>query len=281
MREHVKLFFDLFKLRIGFAIGLTALAGALAVPGQRAAAWQVAILVACVIAASASAGAFNQYVERDLDARMGRTRGRAFVTGRLQARAVLARGDRPHAGARGRGLRGRGEPRGRPLRLPGRVLLRGGLHGPPQAPHLDEHRDRRARRQLRGARRRDERLPGEHRPRRPVARVGALPVDAAALLEPRDRLPRRLPRGRRADAPGRGGRRPGGARGARRHRRPRRLLASCPWPSAWARSTPPRPSPAARSSCAGPPASPQSRRAPPRCGASTPPSPSSRSCSSA
>jgi len=84
MRGHVKLFFDLFKLRIGFAIGLTALAGALAVPGQHAAAWQVAILVACVIAASASAGAFNQYVERDLDARMGRTRGRAFVTGRLK-----------------------------------------------------------------------------------------------------------------------------------------------------------------------------------------------------
>ena len=84
MRERVKLFFDLFKLRIGFAIGLTALAGALAVPGGRAPAWQVALLVACVVAASASAGAFNQYAERDLDARMGRTRGRAFVTGRLR-----------------------------------------------------------------------------------------------------------------------------------------------------------------------------------------------------
>jgi protoheme IX farnesyltransferase len=32
---------------------------------------------------SASAGAFNQYVERDLDMRMARTRGRPFVTGRL------------------------------------------------------------------------------------------------------------------------------------------------------------------------------------------------------
>ncbi len=84
MRDQVRLFFDLFKLRIGFAIGLTALAGALAVPGRQAAgAWQIALLVACVIAASASAGAFNQYVERDLDARMGRTRHRAFVTGRL------------------------------------------------------------------------------------------------------------------------------------------------------------------------------------------------------
>ncbi|MBL0144176.1 MAG: protoheme IX farnesyltransferase [Betaproteobacteria bacterium] len=84
MNSRVKLFFDLFKLRIGFAIGLTALAGALAVPGRQAGAWQVALLVACVIAASAAAGAFNQYVERDLDARMGRTRGRAFVTGQLK-----------------------------------------------------------------------------------------------------------------------------------------------------------------------------------------------------
>jgi protoheme IX farnesyltransferase len=33
---------------------------------------------------AASAGAFNQYVERDLDARMARTRNRPFVTGRLR-----------------------------------------------------------------------------------------------------------------------------------------------------------------------------------------------------
>jgi protoheme IX farnesyltransferase len=83
MRENLRLFFDLFKLRIGFAIGLTALAGALAVPGRGPAAWQVALLVACVIASSAAAGAFNQFMERDVDARMGRTRGRPFVTGRL------------------------------------------------------------------------------------------------------------------------------------------------------------------------------------------------------
>jgi protoheme IX farnesyltransferase len=43
----------------------------------------VALLVACVIASSAAAGAFNQYMERDVDARMGRTRSRPFVTGRL------------------------------------------------------------------------------------------------------------------------------------------------------------------------------------------------------
>ncbi len=81
--SRVRLFLNLFKLRIGVTIGVTALAGALAVPGAGRSAWQVALLVACVVVASAAAGAFNQYWERDLDARMGRTRGRPFVTGRL------------------------------------------------------------------------------------------------------------------------------------------------------------------------------------------------------
>src|SRR3970040_1931750 len=49
-------------------------------PGAGAA----AVLVLAVLAASAAAGAFNQYAERDLDARMGRTRNRPFVTGRLR-----------------------------------------------------------------------------------------------------------------------------------------------------------------------------------------------------
>jgi len=38
-----------------------------------------------VLLSSASAGAFNHYVERDLDARMRRTRTRPFVTGRFRA----------------------------------------------------------------------------------------------------------------------------------------------------------------------------------------------------
>jgi protoheme IX farnesyltransferase len=37
-----------------------------------------------VLFASAAAGAFNQYVERDIDARMARTHGRPFVTGALR-----------------------------------------------------------------------------------------------------------------------------------------------------------------------------------------------------
>jgi protoheme IX farnesyltransferase len=78
----LRLVFDLFKLRIGFAIALTALAGAALAPGAAGAAAVTAMGLA-VLVASAAAGAFNQYVEVDLDRRMARTRGRAFATGRL------------------------------------------------------------------------------------------------------------------------------------------------------------------------------------------------------
>ena len=79
----VSLFFDLFKLRIGLVIGFTALAGLAVAPGSAPASWRVALLIFAVVASSAAAGAFNQYVERDLDVRMARTRRRPFVTGRL------------------------------------------------------------------------------------------------------------------------------------------------------------------------------------------------------
>jgi protoheme IX farnesyltransferase len=41
------------------------------------------LVTLAVVVASAAAGAFNQYVERDIDARMARTRRRPFVTGAL------------------------------------------------------------------------------------------------------------------------------------------------------------------------------------------------------
>jgi protoheme IX farnesyltransferase len=78
----MKLILDLFKLRIGFAIALTALAGAMVAPGEAGAGTIVGVVLA-VLVASAAAGAFNQYVEADLDRRMARTRARAFATGRL------------------------------------------------------------------------------------------------------------------------------------------------------------------------------------------------------
>ncbi|CAK0741022.1 Protoheme IX farnesyltransferase 2 [uncultured Gammaproteobacteria bacterium] len=76
---------SVFKLRIGVAIAFTALAGLAVTPGGSAVPlWKVAVLVLAVLMASASAGAFNQYIERDYDHLMARTRNRPFVTGALR-----------------------------------------------------------------------------------------------------------------------------------------------------------------------------------------------------
>lgn len=76
---------DVFKLRIGVAIMLCAIAGMAMTPGGSLTVWEVTVLALAVLLSSASAGAFNQYAERDLDARMSRTRDRHFVTGVFQA----------------------------------------------------------------------------------------------------------------------------------------------------------------------------------------------------
>jgi protoheme IX farnesyltransferase len=83
MKETVKLLYLVGKLRIGFAIMLSALAGMAVTPGVKPGAWPIAVLALAVLLSSAAAGAFNHVVERDLDARMARTRARPFVTGRL------------------------------------------------------------------------------------------------------------------------------------------------------------------------------------------------------
>ena len=82
-----RLVFDLFKLRIGVAIGATAFAGMAIAPGVVDPLCAVGVVLAVTLA-SAAAGAFNQYVERDIDREMKRTRNRAFVTGRLAAGPV-------------------------------------------------------------------------------------------------------------------------------------------------------------------------------------------------
>ena len=73
----------LFKLRIGVLIMITALVGLAVTPGAALSLLQVAALALAVLVASASAGAFNQYVEHESDRLMARTRRRAFVTGAL------------------------------------------------------------------------------------------------------------------------------------------------------------------------------------------------------
>ncbi|MBK9360853.1 MAG: protoheme IX farnesyltransferase [Rubrivivax sp.] len=76
---------SVFKLRIGVLIMLTALGGMLIAPGPAPAAWQVVLMALAVLVSSASAGAFNQFVEADSDRLMKRTRGRAFASGALHA----------------------------------------------------------------------------------------------------------------------------------------------------------------------------------------------------
>jgi len=76
---------SVFKLRIGGAIALSALAGLAIAPGGPVAGWKIAALALGILLSAASAGAFNQFVERDLDAQMPRTRGRPFVDGRFHA----------------------------------------------------------------------------------------------------------------------------------------------------------------------------------------------------
>jgi len=85
MKETLALVYSVFKLRIGIAIMLTALAGVAVAPGPAPEAWQIVVLALAVLLSSASAGAFNMFMERDIDARMNRTRGRPFVTGQFTA----------------------------------------------------------------------------------------------------------------------------------------------------------------------------------------------------
>lgn len=73
------------KLRIGFAIMLSGLAGLAITPGATPGLGQIILFSFVILLSSASAGAFNQFMERDIDAKMKRTRNRPFVTGRFQA----------------------------------------------------------------------------------------------------------------------------------------------------------------------------------------------------
>lgn len=74
---------SLFKLRIGSLIMITAVVGMVVTPGRALGWFEFLVLALSVLVASASAGAFNQYYERELDRLMVRTRGRAFPSGAL------------------------------------------------------------------------------------------------------------------------------------------------------------------------------------------------------
>jgi protoheme IX farnesyltransferase len=74
---------EIFKPRIALEIMLSGVAGVAITGGPGLAWWQLLVLAAGIFVAAGSAGALNHLAERDLDARMSRTRGRPFVTGAL------------------------------------------------------------------------------------------------------------------------------------------------------------------------------------------------------
>ena len=80
----MKAFINLFKVRIGVAIAFAAAAGLAVEQGTEVGFLKALVLITAVLVAASAAGAFNQYVERDLDVRMARTRNRPFVTGALR-----------------------------------------------------------------------------------------------------------------------------------------------------------------------------------------------------
>ncbi|MCF6224695.1 MAG: heme o synthase [Xanthomonadales bacterium] len=74
---------NLFKFRIGVMMMITALVAMMITPGRSLGFLEILVLALAVLASAAAAGAFNQYYETDLDARMERTKDRPFVTGEL------------------------------------------------------------------------------------------------------------------------------------------------------------------------------------------------------
>ena len=76
--------FEIFKPRIGFEIMLAGVAGVAMAGGGGLEWWRLLVLAAAIFVAAGAAGALNHLSERDLDARMSRTRSRPFVTGTLE-----------------------------------------------------------------------------------------------------------------------------------------------------------------------------------------------------
>jgi protoheme IX farnesyltransferase len=79
----------LSKARITAMVGFAAFVGGLLGAGRGADSWRIAEASLWIALVSASSCMFNQLLERDVDARMERTRRRPLVTGRVRARDVV------------------------------------------------------------------------------------------------------------------------------------------------------------------------------------------------
>jgi len=77
-----------FKPRIAVAIALSAAGGIAVTQGPAPDFGRLVLLTIAVFLAAGSAGAFNQWVEADLDGRMKRTANRPFVTGQFNPGVV-------------------------------------------------------------------------------------------------------------------------------------------------------------------------------------------------
>ncbi len=88
LREYV----PLIKLRIDVFITLSGLIAALATAGGGLPIRHVLWLSLAIMLASASSALFNQYVDRDIDGVMSRTRNRALPAGRVAPREVFTVG---------------------------------------------------------------------------------------------------------------------------------------------------------------------------------------------
>lgn len=84
MRTALGMTVSILKLRIGSFVALAALVGILT-GGSALGPVEAAVFCLAVLGASGAAGAFNQYLERDSDRLMARTRHRPFASGVLKA----------------------------------------------------------------------------------------------------------------------------------------------------------------------------------------------------
>ncbi|MDX1506724.1 MAG: heme o synthase [Woeseiaceae bacterium] len=88
MAATLKLIYETAKVRLGVLIMACVFASIAMSPGEALAASQLLVIGLATLAAASAAGAFNQYYERDVDARMQRTQSRPFVTGRFEANGL-------------------------------------------------------------------------------------------------------------------------------------------------------------------------------------------------
>ena len=80
----INLIYIAAKVRLGFLIMACTLAGIAVSPSSSLSPLQILALAICVLVASSTSGAFNQWFERDIDSLMVRTKERPFVTKALE-----------------------------------------------------------------------------------------------------------------------------------------------------------------------------------------------------